>query len=77
LDNPNNSEVDCETDDESYMVPYHGIKASESSEHWVVRAAPIVPGLIRPTQRSIKQAEKGLITVSAMETRRNKGNKKN
>jgi len=41
-----------------------------------VSATPNVPGLIQPTQRSMKQAEKGLMAVSVMETRRNKGHNK-
>ena len=57
-------------------MPDNCIKASESPEHWVVSAAPNVPGLIRPTLRSTKMVEQGLMTVSAMETRRNIGNKK-
>jgi hypothetical protein len=76
LDNPNVSEDECEPDDESDTEPCKGIKASESPEHRVVGATPNVPGLIQPTRKSMKQAEKGLVTVSTMETRRNKGNKK-
>jgi len=76
LDNPNDIKEACEADDESDIDPNNGIKASESPEHWVVSAAPNVPGLIWPTRRSVKDAEKGLMTVRAMETRRNKGNKK-
>jgi len=76
LDNPNESEDNCEADNESGTELSNGIKASESPEHRVVSAAPIVPGLIRPTRRLMKQAEMRLINVSAMETRRNKGNKK-
>jgi len=76
FDNPNNSEGDCKADDESDIEPHNGIKDSESPEHWVVSATPNVPGLIRPTWRSKTLAEMGLMTVSAMETRKNKGNKK-
>ena len=76
MHNPNESENDSEADVESDIEPSFGIKASESPEHCVVSAAPNVPGLIRPTLKLMKQAEKGLVTVSAMETRRNKGNKK-
>jgi hypothetical protein len=35
-----------------------------------------VSGLIQPTRKSRKQAEKSLAPVSAMETGRNQGNKK-
>jgi len=41
-----------------------------------VSAAPNVPGLIRPTQKSQRQGEKVLMTVNAIETKRNKGVKK-
>jgi len=76
LYNTNVIEEDCEADYQSYIEPDNGIMASDSPEHWVVSAAPNVPGLIRPTQRSMNQAEKGLMTPSTMETRRNKRNKK-
>jgi len=76
LDNTNDSEENCEADDESNIEPDNDIKASESPEDWVVSGARNIPGLIWPTWRSMKKAENGLITVSAMETRRNKGNRK-
>jgi len=75
LDNPNDSGDNCKAEDESDVELGSGINASESPEYQVVSAAPNVPGMIRPTWRSMKQAEKGLMTVSAMETRRIKGNK--
>jgi len=77
LDNPNEREDECEADDESYMEPCCGIEASKTTDHCVVSAAPNVTGLIQPTLKSMKQGNKGLVTVSTMETRRNKGNKKN
>jgi len=76
LDDPNDSEEHCEADDESDIEPNNGIKASEITGHWVRSATRNVPGLIRPTQRSMNQAAKGLMNVSPMETRRNKGIKK-
>jgi len=76
LDNPNDSEDHCEAHDNSDMEQCSGLKASEILEHHVVNAMPNVPGLIWPTQKAMKQAEKVLVTVSAMETRRNMGNKK-
>jgi len=76
LDSPNDSEQDCKADYESHIEPDNCIKASESPAHWVVSAQPNVPGLIRPTWRSMKNAETGLTTISIMETRSNKGNKK-
>jgi hypothetical protein len=41
-----------------------------------VSAAPIVPGLVRPTQKSKRQAEMVLGTVNAVETRRKKDARK-
>jgi len=76
LDNPNQSEDDCEGNDQSDVELGNVIEASERAAHRVVSAAPNVPELIRPTLRSMKQAKNGLITVSAMQTRRNNGNKK-
>ena len=75
LNNPNKSEDNCEAEDQSDLVPGNGITASEGREHHVVSAKLNVPGLIRPTQRRMKQTEKWLVTVSATETKRNKGNK--
>jgi len=76
MDIRNKREDDCEADDESNMEPGDGITASESPKHRVLSAALHVAGLIQSTWRWIKQAERGLVTVSATETRRNKGNKK-
>jgi hypothetical protein len=76
LDNPNESDGKCEADDESDTEPCSGITASESPEHRVASAAPNFPELIRPTRKIIKQAENVFVTVSTMETRRIKGNKK-
>jgi len=77
LDNPNTSKDDGDADDQSDIVELHNdIKPQECPEHMVVSGARNDPGLTWPTWRSIKQAEKGLMTVTAMETRRNKGNKK-
>ena len=76
LDNPNAGEVNREADDESDIELDSGIEALLSPEKQVVSATPNVPRSIRPTQRSINQAEKRLMTVTAMETRRNSGNKR-
>jgi len=38
-----------------------------------VRAAPNVPRMIWPTHKSQREAEKLLVTVNAIETRRNTG----
>jgi hypothetical protein len=76
LENPNDSEDDCAADDESDIEHNNGIKDPECPEQQDVSAAPNVPGLIRLTQKSKRQAEKVLVTVNAVETRRNKGGKK-
>jgi hypothetical protein len=76
LDNPNDSEDDCTADVESDMEQDNPIEDPESPEQRDVRAAPNVPGLIRPTRKSKRHAEKVLVTVNAIETRRNKGVKK-
>jgi len=76
LDNRNDSEEDCAADDESDIEPNTGIEDPECPEQQDVSAAPNVPGLVRPTRKSKRQAEKVLVTVNAVETRRNKGGKK-
>jgi len=76
LDNPNDSEDDCAADDEFDIGPNNGIEDSECPEQQDVSAATNVPGLVRPTRKSKRQAEKVLVTVNAVETRRNKGGKK-
>ena len=76
LDNTNVSKDNCEEDDETNVEEDNGIEDRECPKHWDVSATSIVPGLIWPTLRSMKKAEKGLMTVTAMETRRRKGNKK-
>jgi len=37
-----------------------------------VSAAPNVPGLVRLTRKSMRQAEKVFVTLNAVETQRNK-----
>jgi hypothetical protein len=75
LDNPNVSEDDCVVDNESDLEQHNFIQDSETTAQRDGRAAPNVPGLIRPTRKSKRQAEKVTVRVSAMETRRNKGKK--
>jgi len=75
LDNPNDSEDDCAADDESDLGPKNGIEDLECPEQQDVSAAPNVPGLVRPTWKSKRQAEKLLVMANAVETRRNKGGK--
>jgi len=76
LDNPIYSEEDCAADDESDMQQNNGIDDPECPEQQDVSAAPNVTGLVRPTRKSRRQAEKLLVTVNAAETQRNKGGKK-
>jgi len=76
LDNPNASEDDWSADDESDIEQNIGIEDSECPEQQDVSAAPKVPGLVRPTRKSYRQSEKVLVTVNAVETRRNKEGKK-
>jgi len=73
LDNPNDSEYDLMADCESDIVPNNGIEDAECPEQQDVSATPNVPGLVWPTRKSKRQAENVLVTVNAIETRRNNG----
>jgi len=76
LDKRNHSEDDCRAAVESDIVQDNRIEDPDSPEQRDVSSAPNIPGSIWPTQESKSQAEKVLLTVNAMETRRNKGVKK-
>jgi len=76
FDNPNHSDDDCAADNESDIGPNNGIEDPECAEQQDVSAAPIVPGLVRPTRKSKRHGEKVLVTVNAVETWKNKGGKK-
>jgi len=76
LDNSHNSEDDLEAENDSDIELGNGSVDSETPEEQNERAAPNLPGLIRPIWRSKKKAEMLLKTVNIMETRRNKGIKK-
>jgi len=76
LDNPNDSEEDCAAADESDIEHNNGIEDQKCPEQQDVSAVPNVPELVRPTRKSKRQAEKVLVTVNTVETRRNKGVKK-
>jgi len=76
VDNPNHSEDDSAADDESDIGPNNGIEDQECTEQQDVSAAPNVPGLVRPTWKSKRPADMVLVTVNAVEMRRNKGGKK-
>jgi len=58
FDIPNDSEDDCAADDESDIEQNNGIEDSECPEQPDVSAAPDVPGLVQPTRKSKRQAEK-------------------
>jgi len=77
LDNPNDSEDNCAADIESDIGQDNSVHDLQSPEQRDVSAAPNVPGFIRPTRKSKRRAEKVFMTVNAIETRRNKGVKKN
>jgi len=76
LDNLNDSEDNWVADIESDIEQDNSIEATECPEQWDVGGPPHVPRLIRPTPKSKRQAERVLMTVNAIETRRNKGMKK-
>jgi len=76
LDIPNDSEENCAADDVSDIQHNKCIEDPECPEQQDVSAAPNVPGLVRPTRKSNRQAETAFMTVNAAETRRNKGGKK-
>jgi len=76
LDNPNDSEEDCAADNDSNIEHNNCVKDPECPEQQDVSTAPNVPGLVRPTRKSKRQAQKVLVMVNAVETRRNKGGKK-
>lgn len=73
LDYPNASYVNGEADDQSNNEPDNGIEVLANPEHQDVCGAPKVPGIILPTQRPIRQVDKCLMTVTAMESSRNTG----
>jgi len=70
-ENPNDSEDDCAAEVESGIEQDNSIEDLQCAEQRDVCAAPYVPGLIRPTRKSKMQAGKVVMTVIAIETRRN------
>jgi hypothetical protein len=76
LDYPYDSEEVCAADDESDTEHNNGIEDSECPEQQDVSAAANVPGLVHPTRKSNRQAEKVLVMVNAVAMRRYKGGKK-
>ena len=73
LHNPNDSVDDCAADFESDIEQDNSIWDPEWPKQWDMSAVPNDPGFIRPTQKSQRKAEKVLVIVNAIETRRNKG----
>jgi len=76
IDDPNDCEDDCAEDVESDIERDNSLKDPECPEQRDMSPMPNVPRFIRPTRKSKWQAEKVLMTVDAIETRRNKGVKK-
>jgi len=73
LDIPNHRDDDWEADIEFDIVPDNCSEDPESREQQDVCDTTNVAALILPTQRSRRHAEKVLMVVIAIETRRNKG----
>jgi hypothetical protein len=71
LHNAYNSKDDCVAQVESGKVQGNAIKDLRWSDKRNVSAAPNVPGFIWPTRKSNRQAEKALVMVNAIVTRRN------
>ena len=76
LDNPYDSKDNCAADVEPYIEQDNSIYYTEYPEQLDVSASPNVPGFILPTRKLKRQAEKVLMTINAIETRRDKGVKK-
>ena len=71
LDNPNDREDGCAAGVEYDTEQDNRIGDPECPEQRDVSAATNVPGLIRPIRKSKREAEKVLMTVNAIEMRRN------
>jgi len=76
LDNPIDSKEDCAAGDGTDIEQNNWIDNRECPEQQDLSAVPNVPGLVRPTPESKRQAEKVFVTVNAAEKRRNKGGMK-
>lgn len=75
LDHANDNDDSCKAHNESDLEQDSGIQDRESPEQWDVSAIPIVPGMISPAERLHNLNDMVLITVCAIETRRNKEHK--
>jgi hypothetical protein len=71
--NPNDSEDNWEAANESGREIDNGIRDSETEEQRDVKTALNVPGLFRLAWRLKDKAEKVLMMVGTMETRKSKG----
>jgi hypothetical protein len=58
LDNPNDSEEDCSSEDDSEIEHINCIEDPECPEQQDLSAARKVAELVRPTRKSKRQAEK-------------------
>jgi hypothetical protein len=76
LDNANEREEEWVVDNDSDIEHNNGINDSECPEQKDLRAAPNVPGLVWPTQKSKIQTRMVLLTLNAVETQSNQGGKK-
>jgi len=76
LDNPYDSEDDCAVDVVSDIEQDNSLRDPECPEQRDLNATQNVPGLIRPTQKSKRNAETMSMTVNAIKTKRNNGVKK-
>jgi len=76
LEDPNESKDNCEADNESDVELDNCFEDPECPHQGDVCAAPNVPGMIPPTQRSKKTTAQGSAMVNATETRRIRGHRK-
>jgi len=70
LDNPNDSEENWAADDDSDIEHHNCFEDPKCPEQQDESATRNLPGLVRPTRKSKKHAEKVLVTVNGAETRR-------
>jgi hypothetical protein len=71
LDIWNDTEDDCAAQIESDIEQGKGIEAPECPLQRNVSTVPNIPGLIRPTCNLKRQADKVLVALNAIKTRRN------
>jgi hypothetical protein len=76
LEIPNDSKENCAADDDSDIEHNTYIEDTKCLELQDAGAAPILPGSVRPTRKSKRQAGKVVMMVNAVEMWRNKGGKK-